>query len=204
MRDGQPDQSRPELLHCFREARQGSIGAQVDGCPTRVQERELSEQRRQQVRVTFGGPADGHRAPSLRACFKLVFQVVERRGAKLGCTVLLPDVDASRLPIVTHSRHHRSDDLISQGLDRRTRAIGAADERTDLGPVSLEHGRKAGPPRWIGDPGADPRAKRHSGRSGRGWATRPAGPRPVLRLGAICGGRPRSGGPAGSHRPPTA
>ena len=39
VRDGQPDQPRSKLSHCFGEARQGSIGTQVDGCPTRVQER---------------------------------------------------------------------------------------------------------------------------------------------------------------------
>src|SRR5208337_5270339 len=142
--NGQPDQSRSELSNCLREALQGSIRTQVDGCPTRVQQHDLGKERCQQVGVTFRGPAHGHWALPFCTCFQLVLQVVKRRGTKLGSPVFLPDVDATRLPIVTHPPHDWCDDLISQGLDRRTRMVSAADECADLSPVPTEHGSEQG------------------------------------------------------------
>ena len=200
--DSQTSRGRSSRMALVRLAR-GVLGPRLTGAQP-ASRSEIEPEALPADTDHLRGPRRWPRGVAFGPGFELVFQVVERRGAKLGCAVLLPNVDASRLPIVTHSPHHRCDDLISQGLDRRTRVIGAADERTDLDPVSLEQGGEEGRRDRIGDPAADPQTKRHSGRSGRGWATRPAGPGPVLRLAAICGGRPRFGGPAGSHRPPTA
>jgi hypothetical protein len=68
--------------------------------------------------------------------------------------MLLPDVNSSCLPLGTHSPHHRCDYVISQGLDRHTRMIRAANERTNRGPISLEHSGEDGRPygreiRWL-------------------------------------------------------
>jgi hypothetical protein len=61
VRDRHPQQPRAKFAHRLGQARQRRVGTEIDGLPTGVKQDELSQERRQQIGVAFGRPANGDR-----------------------------------------------------------------------------------------------------------------------------------------------